>query len=837
MAVVKTKSEEEQSCMIRFYKIVLGWDYIRLLKESQKNAKNKGGGASGLMAVKDKYSDVHDYLSTFEPLLFEEVKAQIVQGSDEEGEISVAHQKQGIITECSESEGFYFLGVGVIHDVDEKDTVFQNDLLLLSNVKVQMLTELSAKKRTSVVTSPAYVFALVEHRQPESLRLRLFLHGEVKGTNVSEAESSQRLVDMNVYVRESKRLLYISKVCSLSTIIREFVALHSITCLPFRDLILKAADCDAESTDRGWKIPEQLMQYIENSHNASQLDAINAGLSRKSFVLIQGPPGTGKTQTILGLLSALLHSTPARMHTKQQLREKKQWPEAPMSFKYHHWMSASPWLSGKNERDEVMPVDGDDGSFPVTGNELKPEVVNSSRKYRVRVLVCAPSNSALDEIVLRVINRGIHDEHNHAYNPKIVRIGLKAHHSVQSVSMDYLVEQKLSGIGDYLTGDKQKQGAGAVDRDSIRTAVLDEAVIVFSTLSFSGSSIFSKLNRTFDVVIIDEAAQAVEAATLVPLSSGCKQVFLVGDPVQLPATVISPTAEKLGYGMSLFKRFQRAGYPVLMLKTQYRMHPEIRSFPSKEFYSDALEDGSDIEDQTKRSWHDYRCFGPFCFFDIQDSEESQPSGSGSWINVDEVQFVLLLYQKLVSKYPELKSTSMLAIISPYRHQVKLLRERFREMFGVKSDKFVDINTVDGFQGREKDVAIFSCVRSSKDRGIGFVADFRRMNVGITRARSSVLVVGSASTLKRDKHWRNLVESAEKRDCLFQVTKPYASYFSDDNLKEMEVRKNVGEAEDDTGFDGLVYGNPDEADAGQPDENDYGGGGDDDGGGYAGGDDD
>ena len=98
-----------------------------------------------------------------------------------------------------------------------------------------------------------------------------------------------------------------------------------------------------------------------------------------------------------------------------------------------------------------------------------------------------------------------------------------------------------------------------------------------------------------------------------------------------------------------------------------------------------------------RPWHDYRCFGPFCFFDVHEGTESQPSGSGSWINVDEVDFVLLLYHKLVTRYPELKSSSRLAIISPYRYQVKLFRERFRETFGVESDKVVDVNTVDGFQ--------------------------------------------------------------------------------------------------------------------------------------------
>lgn len=124
---------------------------------------------------------------------------------------------------------------------------------------------------------------------------------------------------------------------------------------------------------------------------------------------------------------------------------------------------------------------------------------------------------------------------------------------------------------------------------------------------------------------------------------------------------------------------------------------QIRSFPSGEFYAESLEDGPNVKDQTRRSWHDHRCFGPFCFFDLHEGKESQPSGSGSWVNVDEVEFVFLLYQKLVSTYPELKSSQQFAIISPYSAQVNLFKERFKSTFGVNSEKVVDITTVDGCQ--------------------------------------------------------------------------------------------------------------------------------------------
>ncbi|WZZ92188.1 hypothetical protein YC2023_120767 [Brassica napus] len=384
------------------------------------------------------------------------------------------------------------------------------------------------------------------------------------------------------------------------------------------------------------------------------------------------------------------------------------------------------------------------------------------------------NNSSNDTVLHQVIEEGRvkrNTPRGGTYTPKIVRIGVRAHHSVMSVSLDHLVAQKLGSAID-----KPKQGTTGTDVDSIRTSILDEAAIVFATLSFSGSPLLAKSNRGFDVVIIDEAAQAVEPATLIPLATRCKQVFL------------------------------------------------IRSFPSKEFYEEALEDGSDIEAQTTRDWHKYRCFGPFCFFDIHEGKESQhPGATGSRVNLDEVEFVLLIYHRLVTMYPELKSSSQLAIISPYSYQVKALKDRFKEMFGAEADKVVDINTVDGFQGREKDVTIFSCVRANDKGEIGFLSNSHRMNVGITRAKSSVLVVGSAATLKSDPLWKNLVESAEKRNRLFKVSKPMDDFFSEDNLERMKVTEKDMEIPDALGFEDEAP--PLAANYVGNDDNDFGDGGD------------
>ncbi|KAM0873308.1 hypothetical protein ACQ4PT_038117 [Festuca glaucescens] len=586
-----SSSSSAASTVDRFLKIVLSWDYLRLVADSKGSDQTKG-----LKYAKNSYASVAEYLGVFEPLLFEEVKAQIVQGrSSEEDEIGLDWQR-GVVDSCTESEGFHKVAM-VVQD-GFREIVSENDLLLLSKEKFE-----------EGVTPIAYAFAVVEQRGgKDNISLRTFLAGEIKNLNVTKPVKSSRLQRVASTFSTPKSLLWVLKMCSLSTILREFSAMHSIASLPFKDLILSASDKnkDGDDQNRAWNVPERLMDYLQTNLNGSQLEAVNT-----------------------------LHNRNA------------------------NWMKASPWLIGANPRDLIMPVDGDDGFYP-TGNDL-----------------------------------------------------------------------------------------------------------VFSTLSFSGSAIFSRMTRAFDVVIIDEAAQAV------------------GDPVQLPATVISKTAQKLGYATSLFQRFQAAGFPVQMLKIQYRMHPEISIFPSKEFYEGILQDGEGLN--KKRPWHSYSCFGPFCFFDI-DGIESQPSGSGSWVNEDEVEFITLLYHQLAMHYPELKSSSQVALISPYRHQVKLLKDHFKSTFGDQSKEVIDVNTVDGFQGREKEVVIFSCVRCNKEQKIGFVNDFRRMNVAITRARSAVLVIGSASTLQKDEHWNNLVESAKERNHYFKVSKPFTTFFAEDNFKTMKVEK-------------------------------------------------
>ncbi|KAF3664836.1 putative helicase MAGATAMA 3 [Capsicum annuum] len=325
MAVDKNQLDEEAALSLRFYKIVLSWDYLRLLKESDRK-KGKGdddNAALILKKAKNSYKDVQDYLATFEPLLFEEVKAQIVQGKKDDDEEQEIHWMKAVTVGCSEVDGFHFPMISC----SDVESISQNDLLLLSN------KEFGDGKRLPT----AYAFALVEDRRPDKIRLRMHLSGEVKQLNTQETEACSRLLSMRPLVTENAKLLHVLKICSLSTIAREYVALRSVSSLPFKDLILSASDSNSSTEDHAWKISKPLKEFLESNHNKSQLDAINAGLSRKSFVLIQGPPGTGKTQTILGILSAILHATPARVHSNRvKLSGVKRGPELSMADKYVH---------------------------------------------------------------------------------------------------------------------------------------------------------------------------------------------------------------------------------------------------------------------------------------------------------------------------------------------------------------------------------------------------------------------------------------------------------------------------------------------------------------------
>ena len=183
-----------------------------------------------------------------------------------------------------------------------------------------------------------------------------------------------------------------------------------------------------------------------------------------------------------------------------------------------------------------------------------------------KVLVCAPSNAAIDEILRRLTSDGIWGADGHKYKPMVVRMGPGVHPDLRKYSLEYMAMRRA--MKDGKSNSKQ-------ELDPIKRLLLKEANIVCATCSVAGSRDFVQFGYDFESVVIDEASQGVEPSTLVPLQLGCKRLVLVGDPRQLPATVFSYVASQFNYERSLFQRLEADGFPVEQLDTQYRMHPEV----------------------------------------------------------------------------------------------------------------------------------------------------------------------------------------------------------------------------------------------------------------------
>eukprot|EP00960_Hanusia_phi_P044757 756805-Hanusia_phi.AAC.2 len=303
------------------------------------------------------------------------------------------------------------------------------------------------------------------------------------------------------------------------------------------------------------------------------------------------------------------------------------------------------------------------------------------------------------------------------------------------------------------------------------------------------SAALSKLTRGFDLVIIDEAAQAIEPSTLIPLqvrrlltpdpspfsvplslalnlnSVSSKEVYPRRRSAAAPwqtvaATVFSRRSEELKFTRSLFERLQipflllisvaqLAGYESHMLTVQYRMHPKIRAFPSRHFYQDRLTDFYSA-DEMAAPWHEDDRLAPLVWLDVRTAEKfGEGAQRNSRFNRGEAKACAGIVKLLQRKVPRAASLTV-AVMSPYRRQVVEIRRQLQEHAMVHLD--VQVSSVDAFQGREVDVALLSCVRSGSERSLGFVSDVRRMNVALTRARRSLVVLGNSSVLSQVTRW-------------------------------------------------------------------------------------
>ncbi|KAK4047450.1 hypothetical protein OIO90_006196 [Microbotryomycetes sp. JL221] len=721
--------------LTRLHRTILQWDMTHEgdLPPSVKHDQN-------LRSVASIFNTPDEYFISFEPLLLTECWEQVKQSKLE------ADKEGGQVLSCQIAgrqsvDDFNDIFLTVEHgQTNERVWFSESDLVLLRQ---------GSKMTLGKVQTSSFRRDLIE------MTVRCHL-----GNDVTEVGS--RLVGRTKWE--------ILKLCSLSTVHREYAALQTVG-----DLELFEEIANPEPRPR-LQIDPRAIDKTKTTYNVndSQAIAINHALRTPGFSLIQGPPGTGKTKTILGLVGAFIDSRPR---------------------------VAAPIVPGR----------------PTDPSSIEPVA---------KVLLCAPSNAAVDEVAKR-LKDGVRTSDGKHFVPKVVRIGADSaiDISVKDIFIDELVAREIgvegtasndsaskmqslraevdtlraerdtkideiSQVGDNHTlrselqvklkelkakifnlsqqldseKDKAQQTKRAMDAQQrkVRMQILSNADVICSTLSGSGHDYMAQLPFDFETVIIDEAAQSVELSSLIPLKYGCRRCIMVGDPLQLPPTVVSGQAKRAGYERSLFVRLMELGRGSHLLNTQYRMHPNISAFPSAAFYDSRLQDGPDMDKITAQPWHANNLFPPYVFYHVSDGKEVV-GRHHSLSNPREAATALALYERLLREYSDIDFDYRIGIVTPYKGQVLELKRAFRRRFGDSIISRISFNTVDGFQGQEKDIIILSCVRGgSADGGVGFLKDTRRMNVALTRARSSLFVLGDGQKLRQNKFWSNLVVDAESR---------------------------------------------------------------------------
>ena len=450
--------------------------------------------------------------------------------------------------------------------------------------------------------------------------------------------------------------------------------------------------------------------------NRTQEDAVNKVLRAKDVAIVHGPPGTGKTTTLV-------------------------------------------------------------------------EAIYETLRRESQVMVCAQSNMAVDWISEKLVDRGVN----------VLRIGNPTRVNDKMLSFTY--ERRFEDHPDYdqlwairkaireLRSQRKHRGDSyhqKLERLKERATELElrinaqlfgEARVIACTLVGSANRLLE--GQKFGTLFIDEAAQALEAACWIPMRR-VSRVILAGDHCQLPPTVKSFAALKAGLGKTLMERIvENKPEVVTLLKMQYRMNEEIMRFSSDWFYNNQVESAPEVRNRSildfdiPMTWIDTSQFRPTGL------PSSGEEGSGVEANLFKEEFVgesfgrinkaeaeltllaLENYFNKIGKQRVLDERIDVGIISPYRAQVQYLRRQIKQKEFFKPYRsLISVNTVDGFQGQERDVVMISLVRANDEGQIGFLRDLRRMNVAITRARMKIIILGDASTMTRHPFYKKLYEYIE-----------------------------------------------------------------------------
>lgn len=433
--------------------------------------------------------------------------------------------------------------------------------------------------------------------------------------------------------------------------------------------------------------------------NSTQETAVNKVLCARDVAIVHGPPGTGKTTTLVEAIYETLHREP-------------------------------------------------------------------------QVLVCAQSNTAVDWISEKLVDRGVN----------VLRIGNPTRVNDKMLSFTYerrfenhplypelwSIRKNLRELGSRARRGSYDEREGVRSRMSrlrdrattleiqINAELFDNAHVIASTLVSSNHRLLG--GRRFGTLFIDEAAQALEAACWIAIRK-VDRVVLAGDHCQLPPTIKCYEAARGGLERTLMEKVvSNKPAVVSLLKMQYRMHEEIMKFPSQWFYNGELEAAPEVRYRGILDWDT-----PIHWIDTSEMDFKEEFVGETFGRINKAEADLLLselkiYINRIGGSRILEEKIDFGIISPYKAQVQYLRNKIKTDGSLKPyHSLLTVNTVDGFQGQERDVIFVSLVRANEEGQIGFLNDLRRMNVAITRARMKLVILGEAETLKHHGFYRKLLE--------------------------------------------------------------------------------
>ena len=384
------------------------------------------------------------------------------------------------------------------------------------------------------------------------------------------------------------------------------------------------------------------------------------------------------------------------------------------------------------------------------------------------ILVCAPSNTAVDQLTEKIHQTGL----------KVVRVCAKSREAIDSPVSHLALHNQIRNMDSYSELRKLQQlkdETGELSssdekrfrslKKSAEKELLDMADVISCTCIGAGDQRLNKM--IFPSILIDESMQATEPECMVPSVLGAKQLVLVGDHCQLGPVVMCKKADSGGLSQSLFERLVVLGIRPFRLEVQYRMHPELSAFPSNFFYEGSLQNGVSAEERKLHIDFPWPRSGDIPTFFYVSSGQEEIAGSGtSYLNRTEASNV----EKFVTRFIKCGiKAEQIGVITPYEGQRAYLVNcmQYQGSLHAKIYQSIEIASVDAFQGREKDIIIISCVRSNEHQGIGFLADPRRLNVALTRAKYAVIVIGNPKVLSKQNLWNHLLQHYKDNGLLLE----------------------------------------------------------------------